>query len=288
DVEQKVLIPFSEFVTTANDQITITKYLRSIQNKLNKNYYPNVIGTDMSWALINSVLTTFNSCSISDYLNIVFEKLFINEKINIEEKIKTKIYLCSTHVLKNIIKKAKKIKVDKSVQYSFLFVFTLIQNSRSILEVENYLQNIHNVFNNPVFDESVVYSFNLLQQMIKDRKLTNIDFSEERTPEQTIRDNEFKSYFKSSKLVIEEEKIEKNSPFKKYYDGLIEGFKQNISIKGEKCYKKNRYYSPDLFIILKNQLFNLPLWTGVLLNDCKISYKIKSRLSNNPVENWFF
>ncbi|CAF0862883.1 unnamed protein product [Brachionus calyciflorus] len=94
DVKQKVLIPFSEFVTTANDQITITKYPRSIQNKLNKNYYPNVIVTDMSWALINSVLTAFKSCSISDYLNLVFEKLFINEKINIEEKIKTKIYLC--------------------------------------------------------------------------------------------------------------------------------------------------------------------------------------------------
>ena len=54
----------------------------------------------MSWALINSVL---RNCSVLEYLNMIFK----NDTALFVEKINVKIYLCSTHFLKNMIKKAK-------------------------------------------------------------------------------------------------------------------------------------------------------------------------------------
>ena len=49
----------------------------------------------------------------------------------------------------------------------------------------------------------------------------------------------------------------------------------------------NEYYCPDLFYILEKQLYLIPVWSGLMLRSQTIAYKIKTRLTNNPVENWF-
>ncbi|CAF0972658.1 unnamed protein product [Brachionus calyciflorus] len=154
DKGNRNIVPVVEFITTCHSTLSISKYLFSIKSLISlhyKNYedipLPRVIVTDFSWPLINSVLETFNRISISTYLRLCFKKIIDREKFNEEFKNMIIPYLCSTHFIKNISKKAKKVKIDMQTRTAFIFSFTLIQNSTSIEEKENYLLIIYNMFN---------------------------------------------------------------------------------------------------------------------------------------------
>jgi hypothetical protein len=81
----------------------------------------------------------------------------------------------------------------------------------------------------------------------------------------------------------EVDKLKKNSPFVKYYEKLIGQFYkrittgQNFNVETDKL---NPFHYPSLFNIIRERLYHVPLWTGVLLNK-------SSRISNNPVECFF-
>ena len=114
------IIPLAEFLTTANDQTNVTKILLSIKNLLseyNKDLFPSVIVVDQSYCLINSIMSSFNGCHLSVYLNWCFDMIFKkpsdSEFMNL---IKVKVYLCSTHFLKNIIKQTKSINANENVK----------------------------------------------------------------------------------------------------------------------------------------------------------------------------
>lgn len=178
DTRQKCIILFAEFISTAHDQDNISKYLQIIRlmcetNSINKT---NTIITDQSWALINAVMISFNNFHLSNYLNwcfiILFKKTEDKELINL---MSIRLYLCSTHFLKNFIKKTKIIACKSYVKKTFIFMVTLIQNAATVKQIENYMINIHNVFNNKYLDPTVIYSLNLLSTEIKNMKLGHID-----------------------------------------------------------------------------------------------------------------
>lgn len=75
---------------------------------------------------------------------------------------KTRSILCASHFLKNLIIKAKKITDSKKVRKCFVFMFTLIQNSRTIEELSQNLEHVFIIFNKKTFDEKVRVS---LQKM---------------------------------------------------------------------------------------------------------------------------
>ena len=132
DSSHTSIIPFAEFVTTANDQNTISKYLSTIRTKLEENSQKNllakIIVTDMGWALINAVMLTFNNCNVLNYLNWCYDILFKPADPQLQNVMKIKSYLCSTHFLKNVAKKAKSVQVfSNHVRKTFVFMFTLIQ-----------------------------------------------------------------------------------------------------------------------------------------------------------------
>ena len=55
----------------------------------------------------------------------------------------------------------------------------------------------------------------------------------------------------------------------------------------EKKTLPNEFYCPDLFKILTERLYLLPLWSGLIIHNEIKHYKVNTRLSNNPAENWF-
>ena len=57
--------------------------------------------------------------------------------------------------------------------------------------------------------------------------------------------------------------------------------------KDEILYINNEFYYPDLFHLLKDQMYQLPIWSGIMLDEKYIPYDVKTRLSNNYVESWF-
>ncbi|RNA18556.1 hypothetical protein BpHYR1_022731 [Brachionus plicatilis] len=127
------------------------------------------------------------------------------------------------------------------------------------------------------------FGFLMLSQ-IQERNLSNSYISCERTTKENERDNEFQILLEESEALASGESIEKSSPFKIFFDGLIERYQKSILNDG---IVDSSYYCPELFKILENQLYLLPLWTGIMITPNKISHKIKTRLTNNPVENWF-
>ena len=79
--------------------------------------------------------------------------------------------------------------------------------------------------------------------------------------------------------------------FNTHYENQIAKYNQVIktteSDNKKLNYAFNEYNCPDIFSILMDQMYLAPLWTGIMLQAETIGYENKTRLSNNPVENWF-
>lgn len=163
DTSKHKILPLAEFISTAHDQISIGKYLLTIKNILEQNQVslPKIIITDMSWALINSVLLIFNNCNMLNYLNYCF-LILKKHKYELTKIIKVKYYLCSTHFFKIIKKKVNKLDIGKDVKILFLFSVVLLQNSGTLDEIDSYLKHVHNIFCNKFFDSSVKNSIEFI------------------------------------------------------------------------------------------------------------------------------
>ena len=121
---------------------------------------PEIIVTDQSWALINSVLKSFNNCDINHYINWCFSRT-VNENF-VGQCPNVILYLCSTHFLKNVIKKSKQIDVGKNICKAFNFMFALVQNSVNIEQINLYLKHIYTILNSERLDgkKNMIYKKN--------------------------------------------------------------------------------------------------------------------------------
>lgn len=296
-------MPLAEFLTTAHDHLNITKYLNSIKNKiiqysnLNSNIFPKIIVIDMSWALCNSVLLAFNNCTIQIYLNWCFDILTkeIND-ISYKKLMAIKIYFCSTHVLKNIIKKAKSITKSNQIKNLFIFCFCLIQNSLNIDQILFYLFHVHNIFNNKNLDDSVIISINLINKEIMTKKMPTIEILESDTNAERERNSSFEYLLNQSKDLIFLDKsfdqnLKNSSPFSIYFKEKIRIMEFELNSRAnlnniEKL-SSNEFYCPLVFSLISDFLYLTPLWTAIMIGNDINKHKFNTRLSNNPVENWF-
>lgn len=190
DIVNKQIIPFFDFISSSHTVFSITKYLNCAKNILSKittlNLIAPVIVCDFSWPLINSALLSFNNCTMNYYLKYTFSLLYkdnSNAKViemnndNSFKNCNTYLYLCSTHFLKSMIKKSKyyERKIEKTVINTFIFAFSLIQNSITVDQIENYMINVYNIFQNKYLDKTVTYSLEVLKTELINRDLNKIN-----------------------------------------------------------------------------------------------------------------
>ncbi|CAF1061748.1 unnamed protein product, partial [Brachionus calyciflorus] len=170
----------------------------------------------------------------------------------------------------------------------------MLQNSITIAQFNNYLLNIFNIFMNPAKDSMVCFSLNTMRKEIKNR---NIDFSDLCSSENENENSQLTEKFNlKDELNIETiESLKKSSPFTGYFSSILENIETKINNyrnKNEK-YEPNLFFNPNLYLLIKDQLYLVPLWTGILIDDLnkqslfKFSDVLKTRLTNNPVENYF-
>ena len=261
----KNILPIGEFFTTAHDANNIGSYLFKIKNILenNKLIMSPVVVVDYSRALINAVLNIFNNCSFDQYLKWAFEFIVL-KNVHIFGLIHTKIFLCSVHILKNVIKDytkvEKRFKFSKRTRYSikitFIHCFSLLQNSISLPEFNIYLRHIYFIFNSK--------KLNFLTR-------------------ESIKSHE--KYMQGKKFV---QTKDNSSPFKSYFSKKIASFSKAI-IHNTKNSKSNLlynpYYCPSLFKIIFIKLDILPVWTGIMVKESLNTQYV--RLDNNPVESYF-
>ncbi|CAF1014569.1 unnamed protein product [Brachionus calyciflorus] len=103
--------------------------------------------------------------------------------------------------------------------------------------------------------------------------------------ESKIRNEIIEALNRENFIESNEKKIKNSSHFESYFKILLKKFSQVIDEETNiDCFRANKFYCPDLFSIIENYLYILPLWSGILINEQKLQV---TRLSNNPVENWF-
>lgn len=138
---------------------TISNYLSSIKDLLEKRSLPiaSIVVTDNSWALIGAVMKTFNNTDPGKYLIWAYHLLVKDARLQLQlsSYMKTRLVICSTHYLKNLIKETKNIKTESGNKKTFIFCFTLLQDSTTIEQMKLYLKRIFLVFNSRFFTKSV-------------------------------------------------------------------------------------------------------------------------------------
>jgi len=197
---------------------------------------------------------------------------------------KVRLILCSTHVLKNVIIDSKQIDCLPHVRKTFIYTFSLIQNSIDLLQLENYLLCIYCLFNSKKLNKQVIYSLKTLWEELKKRNIssTDINLDQTRSKNQRERDTLFNS-LNERKIFVSNDNYDltNDSPFKLFFDKKFKEY--STVIDKESDLKNNEYYCPELFHIINKRMHLVPLWSGIMIP----SNLNKTRLVNNFVENHF-
>jgi hypothetical protein len=185
-------------------------------------------------------------------------------------------------MLKIIITKVKKLKIDNKYdkKYAFIHSFTVLQTSTTIEQFDLNLEHIYDVFNREFISKEVTESINYMNIQLHTKE-NELDFDYYKRDFIKNSDAERISFVQN----IELEYVKKNSPFTNYYEEKVKDF-TNKSIFVTKI--KNEYYNPILFNIIKNKLYIMPLWAGLIFKTITQFYSLNiTRLTNNPAEFWF-
>ena len=263
-----------------------------VTDMLLNSWIPDVIVTDMGWALLNACLNVFNDCNLLEYLFECFN-LIVN-KTELSDKINFRPYICSTHLLKNIIDKTKKIgNLEQNIKNTFIFCFSLIQNSTNFQYINDLFVHIFFIFNSQKINENMLKSLNIINREIKKRDLETVDVNGTREPYLRERDEMFIELKREFLIKNTDFKgnIKKNSPFNDYFLAKIQAYqailKEQEKVFGYEQLNNNEFYCPKLFNILVDKLYILPLWSGLMLSKKIRETNNVNRLTNNPVENYF-
>ena len=310
DRDKKLIFPISEFFTTANDAKSIASDFFDIKLEFIKKIrrcelfqFAPILVTDFSWGLINAVMETFNNCTSAMYLNWCFEIIFKkSESVLIANLMKSIFQLCSVHFLKLIITKVRKIEPinskenNQKIQNEFIFAFTLLQNSTNIEEFNDNLKHVFNIFNLKYNSTECNESKNIVKRQLHIRNLTVISLNEKQE-NQEKNPNCINKIQKNHQIMIIDNDFQKNalkidSPFKEYFDKLIRLHNQEVQAQVTNKDEINFDYCPELFDILREYLYIVPFWTGMMLDywktlNPKFKNLISTRLDNNPAENNF-
>ena len=299
DKTNKCILPLAEFVLTHHDIINISRNLLLIKESLlcySNAIIAPIIVTDFSWALVNSVLKVFNNCTMLQYLNWAYDVCKAPERTEsvLGFEMVCNLYLCSTHFLKSFINKVKPFKLNRHQRRTIVYSFSLLQNCTTLSEFDYIFINVFNIYNNEFLNEKCRDSLTSVKKECFQReiyKTQNIDGIDDPDSIEAAKD---KILIKSDNVVFEFEAerlvLCTNSPFSNRFNQILNTCISLLPTKNINNNKNNPYYNPKLFQLIVDQLYIMPLWTGVMIKRCQLKYRYCeqfTRLTNNPVENWF-
>lgn len=215
----------------------------------------------------------------------------------INNRLSTRTILCAGHFLKIIAKKADiitKRNENIHVKSAFLFAFSLLQNSTTIKEFENFLGNIIIMFGESNQTSECLASIKQIKKSVSTRnldyveKVLNTDLCSSKIGEDI---SDMIELMNNSNKTIKESNtsLKKMSPFTWYFEKLLKDNMKSLNQDHKHC-KPNIYYNFELVELISEYLYILPMWTGILINKWQnlfAYHDIITRITNNVVENWF-
>lgn len=194
------------------------------------------------------------------------------------------VLISAQYLLAKFRIKSKNLCNVKKVRKCFIFMFALIQNSKTVEQLDTTLKEEYIIFNRKVKDQQVTSSLHSIRSKIIERDLNKIKTFEDFTVDEDIRNFDHNIDLEESNLIFfsrdYKDSILKSSPFTHYYEELFKSWK----IEDDRVIT-NEYYNPKLFELIEKQMHICPIWTGIMLNN--YDEKFNSRLTNNVVENYF-
>ena len=194
-----------------------------------------------------------------------------------------------------MIDKAKKTKASNASVKTFIYAVTLLQNAISMEEFERYLVNIYNMFNQINATDSCLKSIAKFRCEISKRNINAIldDPILNEKFHQKVDSDLDENIFVTGDTIDTVDSLKKESPFSIYFnDRLLECEKIvtlcNQSPNGQ--FPINELYCPELFNIIHEKLYLMPLWTCIITSEWQTQhagFNFHPRLTNNPVEGDF-
>jgi hypothetical protein len=295
DKKTKTLIPVAEFISTIQNSTWIssnlffikTMMIENVRNK-NKIAIAPVMVTDMSWALINAIHEAFNNCSIVQYLKWSYDVVTArNINFDMHSLMRVRTYLCSVHFLK-IMKTHAKSKLhgiekerQKNILKTFLFSFSILQNSKTLDEFEDNFKDFYFVFTQKFQNDLYLTSIVKMKEKLASRDDENV-LNEILATKWVVDDVNTIFSVECSK------KIKENSPYVNHFSKIVQSLVTTASII--KSNIKNDFCYPVLFELIFEYIHLVPLWSGFIICDWQMKAFNEIRFtiqSNNAVEGYF-
>ncbi|RNA42856.1 hypothetical protein BpHYR1_013362 [Brachionus plicatilis] len=168
-------LSIADFFTNSNSNVSIYTYLYFFKP-------PKAIVSDFSWANITALMKAVNNLDIIDYLCLVFH-VIVDKQLFALSGIKSIIYFCSTHFLKNIQDDARNaLKImngekAKKIYNLFIGAFCLLQNSICLNVFNNILKCMKIVFTSKYRNKRFQVNYITLKTFVLNNSVEIVDHS---------------------------------------------------------------------------------------------------------------
>ena len=150
------ILPLSGALLTDHTAASITSYFLCLRSKLamcSKVARPAFVVIDFSAALINSVLASFNTENIHNYLRRCYNTL--NRVYNIKQlRNMTFLRLCCAHAMKAFSRSLFALKVSTKTHSHLMTFFAILLNSTDFEGAFNLYKHIIYIYGDPCFEQA--------------------------------------------------------------------------------------------------------------------------------------
>ncbi|KAF3837194.1 hypothetical protein F7725_004658 [Dissostichus mawsoni] len=169
-------LPVSEMLTNEHSIPPITFWLMQFLRKLSQYTKIKVhqVETDYSWALLQSVLLSFNKESIVSYLDRAFA---ICSKLKSWKEIRmlTVLHICSAHVLKAVAQSIGRKTADKGLKEFATFAFARLQNATSMTTALKIFRSLCTVLIGKHNSNTVLIHLKAMKDFIKECRIPDME-----------------------------------------------------------------------------------------------------------------
>ena len=276
-IEKNAAIPIAGLLTDSQTEPRISDFLQSFRHAEKRLFghanlsQPRQFNVDISWAIINSILRTFNNENLNDYIHRCWA--IVSGKGKAHDLSKSFIHLCLSHVMKAF--KRKLMTIYKNNFHFGMYALSLLANVTSIDELKEQIYDLIVILMSKNITETVMISVNRMEKKINDFDVrTSAEISWYNDKDTCLSTD----VQEDTRMSTEEDYLllTLQSPFKRLTEEFIVQIQDKINVdtlvfcaEGKQYnLEENSRYSIPLLDYLKNYYFNiLPLWTGLLCGD---------------------
>ncbi|XP_048020975.1 uncharacterized protein LOC125251962 [Megalobrama amblycephala] len=283
--KDKPPLPVSEMITNDHTIPNVSFWLHQTVTKIRKLTLYNIhqVETDYSWALIQSVLLSFNKQDINTYLMESYNVVKGNNTMT-EFRRLTVLHLCSAHIIKAVQGAIGRKTTDKGLKEFATHCVAQLMNTTSLQRALDIFKCMCYVFYTKSNTQCVNQSLQTLQDHIRGIII----------PEDTLDEKQAVDDY----IPPEAKTILARSPFTKEFGSVLEAVMAIEDPELENQMDNNKYHCPEILdILMKDYMPIFPLWSGLMLGDLKRfkdresirddSYVQKTHDTNCHAENWF-